>query len=329
MKECKQRTLACLHPYEQSDCLRVMVPNQQSRACHNNQWPWTHPAHHSHGVHLLHTPQIHLLKGASNLQPKNQEPSGPESPKTKSLQNLQVLSQSLCTTSSIPFKKPHTFPKQLTPIPPTNIPSPAASIRAISCGSVTRWAWLKTMFGSCCGAWPLWSSTVQAPTRATRESPMLHSTACCPSGDNNATEAVVPRPEMNKSAHQMPQKKICTFQKSFQNRLLEVNFFSPSCHKDPHCSSSAETSHRTGPNFPERAATLPPQWSTTLRGTSPAKGDHTQSIRSRKKKQQIPQLGEKNVLPQKANLNLFLGGLIPWRCSCSLPMFLLIFSKSQ
>ena len=202
-----------------------MVPNQQSRACHSNQWPWTHPAHHSHGVHLLHTPQIHLLKGASNLQPKNQEPSGPESPKTKSLQNLQVLWQSLCTTSSIPFKNPHTFPKQLTLIPPTNIPSPAASIRAISCGSVTRWAWLKTMFGSCCGAWPLWSSTVQDPTRATRESPMLHSTACCPSGDNNATEAVVPRPGYEQKCTSNATKKILHVSKSFQNRLLEVIFF--------------------------------------------------------------------------------------------------------
>ena len=132
--------------------------------------------------------------------------------------------ESLCASSSIPFKKPHTFPKQPTKIiqNPSNkhpFTPPAASIRAISCGSVTRWAWLKTMFGSCCGAWPLWSSTVQAPTRATRESPMLHSTACCPSGDSNATEAVVPRPEMNKRLIKCHKKSANS--KSFQNRLLD------------------------------------------------------------------------------------------------------------
>ena len=78
---------------------------------------------------------------------------------------------------------------------------------------------------------------------------------------------------MNKSAHQMPQKKSARF-KIFPKQIAWSQNFSPSCRKDPHCSSSAETSHRTGPNFPERAATLPPQWSTTLRGTSP-EGDHT------------------------------------------------------
>ena len=180
---CSPATPAPQRLYVESDCPTATAPVQQSQGCHSSRWHAIRPGHRSHGAHSLHTPRIHLAREIHEVtrDPKSFFPCdvglspnilGSDIPKSGVSPDLAL------TRQVVDF---HGFPQ------------PAASILSISSGSVTRCAWVRTQPGSCCGSWPLWSSTVQSPTSATRESPMLHSTACWPSGHNSAAAAVVPK----------------------------------------------------------------------------------------------------------------------------------------